>query len=179
MLALLSSARRMISRTVQPGERIDLPDDHAGGDDVLSTYPGELPNPREGEEARLFRGLLSPQEIPIVKPRGSVSSTRVKLIMSSFHPPHAFDPEQLDLVEQTYEAVCAELAPCDPVKGEERKKALRRLMFAAIRSGNLNPGELRGRVLRGMARLGWGVVGVSWVRQAHTHRARPWACSSS
>jgi hypothetical protein len=86
-------------------------------------------------------------------------------MMGAFDPPHAFDPEQLDQVEQTYKALCAELAARDPVKGEELNKALRRVMFAAIRSSDLNPDELRGRVLSSMARLGWGVIGVSWVKR--------------
>jgi hypothetical protein len=43
-------------------------------------------------------------------------------MVGAFDPPRAFDPEQLDLIEQTYEAVYAELAARDLAKGEERKQ---------------------------------------------------------
>jgi hypothetical protein len=112
----------------------------------------------------LFETCFAPRNSHCLATGGG-SNTRWLAMVGAFDPPRAFDPEQLDLIEQTYEAVCAELAARDLAKGEERKQVLRRAMFEAAHSDDIDPDKLRERVLWSLARLGWETSIISVVRR--------------
>jgi hypothetical protein len=73
--------------------------------------------------------------------------------MGSFQR-NAFNPSELEIVEQAYEAAWAEIVALHPLRDssqdEELKRGLRRRIFAAIGFGPSDSDSLRDRVLASM-----------------------------
>jgi hypothetical protein len=77
--------------------------------------------------------------------------------MGSFKHPHAFDPLDLQIIDRVYEAAWAQVEARDPSrdrqKDGERRKALKKLVFALAASGHVDFDSLLDNVLASVPEL--------------------------